>query len=423
MDKKKSKQQDVLVIGAGASGMMTAITAARRGLSVTVLEHMDKPGKKILATGNGKCNFTNLKMSPRCYYGDHGLVQEILKQFTVEDTLAFFREIGIWPKEKNGYVYPNSGQASSVADALSAEMKRSGVSLVTSCDIRQLGETKYGFEVRTSMGTYCSHNLVFATGLRAAPKSGSDGSMISLIKSFGHRFVPILPALCGFEAEGMEFSKVSGVRTDALLSLYIDGQKCEQERGELQLADYGISGIPVFQISGRVSRLLYQGKEPYLKLDVMPDHTKEQVMEELLRRVNTYGVGRSLGDVLDGMLPDKLAKALLQALHKSPGDGAEILQEDRWRNDLADQIKDKKLHIRKVSDFDKAQVTTGGVALSELQADTLELIKYPGIYVTGELADVDGICGGYNLQWAWSSGHLAGQSAACALKTKIRSRS
>ena len=316
MDKKKSKQQDVLVIGAGASGMMTAITAARRGLSVTVLEHMDKPGKKILATGNGKCNFTNLKMSPRCYYGDHGLVQEILKQFTVEDTLAFFREIGIWPKEKNGYVYPNSGQASSVADALSAEMKRSGVSLVTSCDIRQLCETKYGFEVRTSMGTYCSHNLVFATGLRAAPKSGSDGSMISLIKSFGHRFVPILPALCGFEAEGMEFSKVSGVRTDALLSLYIDGQNCEQERGELQLADYGISGIPVFQISGRVSRLLYQGKEPYLKLDVMPDHTKEQVMEELLRRVNTYGVGRSLGDVLDGMLPDKLAKALLQALHK-----------------------------------------------------------------------------------------------------------
>ena len=423
MDKKKSKQQDVLVIGAGASGMMTAITAARRGLSVTVLEHMDKPGKKILATGNGKCNFTNLKMSPRCYYGDHGLVQEILKQFTVEDTLAFFREIGIWPKEKNGYVYPNSGQASSVADALSAEMKRSGVSLVTSCDIRKLCETKYGFEVRTSMGTYCSHNLVFATGLRAAPKSGSDGSMISLIKSFGHRFEPILPALCGFEAEGMEFSKVSGVRTDALLSLYINGQKCEQERGELQLADYGISGIPVFQISGRVSRLLYQGKEPYLKLDVMPDHTKEQVMDELLRRVNTYGVGRSLGDVLDGMLPDKLAKALLQALHKSPGDGAEILQEDRWRNDLADQIKGKKLHIRKVSDFDKAQVTTGGVALSELQADTLELIKYPGIYVTGELADVDGICGGYNLQWAWSSGHLAGQSAACALKTKIRSRS
>lgn len=258
MDKKKSKQQDVLVIGAGASGMMTAITAARRGLSVTVLEHMDKPGKKILATGNGKCNFTNLKMSPRCYYGDRGLVQEILKQFTVEDTLAFFREIGIWPKEKNGYVYPNSGQASSVADALSAEMKRSGVSLVTSCDIRQFCETKYGFEVRTSMGTYCSHNLVFATGLRAAPKSGSDGSMISLIKSFGHRFEPILPALCGFEAEGMEFSKVSGVRTDALLSLYIDGQKCKQERGELQLADYGISGIPVFQVSSPASKALYQ---------------------------------------------------------------------------------------------------------------------------------------------------------------------
>ena len=313
MDKKKSKQQDVLIIGAGASGMMTAITAARRGLSVTVLEHMDKPGKKILATGNGKCNFTNLKMSPRCYYGDHGLVQEILKQFTVEDTLAFFREIGIWPKEKNGYVYPNSGQASSVADALSAEMKRSGVSLVTSCDIRQLCQTKYGFEVRTSMGTYCSHNLVFATGLRAAPKSGSDGSMISLIKSFGHRFVPILPALCGFEAEGMEFSKVSGVRTDALLSLYIDGQNCEQERGELQLADYGISGIPVFQISSPASKALYQKKQAELTINFLPDFSEDMLAQELQRRFSRDAGIQDAAESLRGLLNHKLIPVILKA--------------------------------------------------------------------------------------------------------------
>ena len=410
MDKKKSKQQDVLVIGAGASGMMTAITAARRGLSVTVLEHMDKPGKKILATGNGKCNFTNLKMSPRCYYGDHGLVQEILKQFTVEDTLAFFQEIGIWPKEKNGYVYPNSGQASSVADALSAEMKRSGVSLVTSCDIRQLCETKYGFEVRTSMGTYCSHNLVFATGLRAAPKSGSDGSMISLIKSFGHRFEPILPALCGFEAEGMEFSKVSGVRTDALLSLYIDGQKCEQERGELQLADYGISGIPVFQISRYAARALNQGIECSVTLDLCPLRKRDQVLTRLKDR-RAYTQERRGAAVLLGMFPDKLCSLLLEragiSLKKQGGDWTD---EDCER--LAAQIKGLHFTISRCRGYEQAQICTGGVPLTELDHTTMESRRVPGLYLTGELIDVDGACGGYNLQWAWTSGYLAGRAAA-----------
>lgn len=407
MDKKKSKQQDVLVIGAGASGMMTAITAARRGLSVTVLEHMDKPGKKILATGNGKCNFTNLKMSPRCYYGDHGLVQEILKQFTVEDTLAFFQEIGIWPKEKNGYVYPNSGQASSVADALSAEMKRSGVSLVTSCDIRQLCETKYGFEVRTSMGTYCSHNLVFATGLRAAPKSGSDGSMISLIKSFGHRFEPILPALCGFEAEGMEFSKVSGVRTDALLSLYIDGQKCEQERGELQLADYGISGIPVFQVSSPASKALYQKKQAELTINFLPDFSEDMLTQELQRRFSRDAGIQDAAESLRGLLNHKLIPVILKAAGIPVHEHTERISQKQTET-LSRQIQTFPVRLKKVRDFSVAQVCTGGIHTEEIHTDTLESRIVPGIYFVGELLDVDGICGGYNLQWAWSSGHVAG---------------
>ena len=381
---KKSKQQDVLVIGAGASGMMTAITAARRGLSVTVLEHMDKPGKKILATGNGKCNFTNLKMSPRCYYGDHGLVQEILKQFTVEDTLAFFREIGIWPKEKNGYVYPNSGQASSVADALSAEMKRSGVSLVTSCDIRQLCETKYGFEVRTSMGTYCSHNLVFATGLRAAPKSGSDGSMISLIKSFGHRFEPILPALCGFEAEGMEFSKVSGVRTDALLSLYIDGQNCKQERGELQLADYGISGIPVFQVSSPASKALYQKKQAELTINFLPDFSEDMLAQELQRRFSRDAGIQDAAESLRGLLNHKLIPVILKAAGIPVHEHTERISQKQIET-LSRQIQTFPVRLKKVRDFSAAQVCTGGIHTEEIHTDTLESRIVPGIYFVGEL--------------------------------------
>ena len=381
----------VLVAGGGASGMVAAIEAAKLGANVTVIEKKNKPGKKILATGNGRCNFTNRNQEISCYHSsDDTLVQMVLQRFDHQKVIDYFWESGVMSKERDGYYYPLSGQAASVRAMLEREMDRYKVEVHCDETLQRIiprkdlsGQNITGYEVQTDRDKYLVRKLILAVGGSAAPAQGIMGQV----------------------------------------ELWCEGSRLAEDIGEIQMVAKGISGIPVFQISGRVSRLLYQGKEPYLKIDVMPDHTKEQVMEELLRRVNTYGVGRSLGDVLDGMLPDKLAKALLLALHKSPGDGAEILQEDRWRNDLADQIKGKKLHIRKVSDFDKAQVTTGGVALSELQADTLELIKYPGIYVTGELADVDGICGGYNLQWAWSSGHLAGQSAACALKTKIRSRS
>lgn len=407
MDKKKSKQQDVLVIGAGASGMMTAITAARRGLSVTVLEHMDKPGKKILATGNGKCNFTNQKLSPQCYYGDPELAEQILKQFTVEDTLAFFREIGIWPKEKNGYIYPNSGQAASVADALSAEMKRCGVSLITSCDIRQVQETKYGFETLTSTGTYRSRQLVFATGLRAAPKSGSDGSMISAIKSFGHRFAPILPALCGFEANGMEFPKASGVRTEAILSLYIEGQKITQERGELQLADYGISGIPVFQISSPAARALYQKKQVDVWINFLPDFSAELLMEELKRRFLRDTGRQDAAESLRGLLNHKLIPIFLKAAGISVHEATERISPEQIQT-LCRQLQAFPVHLKKVRDFSFAQVCTGGIHTEEIHTDTLESRIVPGLYFAGELLDVDGICGGYNLQWAWSSGHVVG---------------
>lgn len=301
----------VLVAGGGASGMVAAIEAAKLGANVTVIEKKNKPGKKILATGNGRCNFTNRNQEISCYHSsDDMLVQMVLQRFDYQKVIDYFWESGVMSKERDGYYYPLSGQAASVRAMLEREMDRYKVEVHCDETLQRIiprkdlsGQNITGYEVQTDRDKYLVRKLILAVGGSAAPAQGTTG------------------------------------------------------------------------------------------------------------------------DVLDGMLPDKLAKALLQALHKSPGDGTEILQEDRWRNDLADQIKGKKLHIRKVSDFDKAQVTTGGVALSELQADTLELIKYPGIYVTGELADVDGICGGYNLQWAWSSGHLAGQSAACALKTKIRSRS
>lgn len=410
MDKKKANEQDVVIIGAGASGIMAAITAARRGLSVTVLEHMEKPAKKLLATGNGKCNFTNLAMTPDCFYGDRTLVQTVLHTFSAQDTLSFFREIGIWPKEKNGYVYPNSGQAVSVVEALLCELHRTHVTLVTACEVTQIKPNRAGFLIQTSKGTYKSRSLIAATGLLASPKSGSDGSLFPLLKTCGHRFSPILPALCGFEATGMEFKKVSGVRADACLSLYIENKCSVQERGELQLADYGISGIPVFQISSPAVRALYQKKSVVVAIDFLADISTEALEQELTRRFARDAGQRTAAESLCGLLHQKLIPVLLRSASISvSADAGQITAEQKRQ--LVNQIKQYPVTLKKARDFSFAQVCAGGIHTEEIHTDTLESRLVPGLYFTGELLDVDGICGGYNLQWAWSSGYTAGSRA------------
>lgn len=409
MSKKKIKQWDVIVIGAGASGMMAAITAARRGLSVLVLEHMDKPGKKILATGNGKCNYTNLDMQTMYYHGNAGLIESVLKKFGVSDTLSFFREIGIWPKEKNGYVYPNSGQAASVAEALAAEMQRCNVTLQTSCVLQSIKETRYGFELITSGERMTAKNVILAVGLLASAKLGSDGSLFPIIKEFGHRFTPVLPALCGFEASGMAFPKVSGVRTDVSLTLYIDKERTENVRGELQLADYGVSGIPVFQLSSAAVRGLYQKKEATMTINFLPDLSAGELKTELKRRFQRDAGIQTTVASLRGLCNHKLIPELLKkAGISSAADSGKLSQKEI--NSLAFVMQAYPITLKQVRDFAFAQVCTGGIRTEEIHIDTLESRIVPGLYFAGELLDADGICGGYNLQWAWASGFTAGSA-------------
>jgi hypothetical protein len=409
MSKNKSQIWDVLVIGAGASGMMAAITAARRGKRVLLLEHMDKPGKKLLATGNGRCNFTNAKMSPDCFYGDRELAETVLGIFGKDDTLAFFREIGIYPKEKNGYYYPNSMQASSVTEALVAELSRWNVNLMTGTDLQMLEVNRTGFTAHTTNGNYRGCNVILATGLRAASKLGSDGSVFPILKELGHRFRPVLPALCGFRAEGMDFKKVSGVRCDANLTLSIDDRLQQSERGELQLADYGISGIPVFQISSPGARALHDKKNVCVIINFLPDLTLREVTEELTRRFRRERDPRSVADSLCGLLNHKLIPILLHRAKINVHQKCE--QVDNMQiNRLADAIHEYPVTLSAVRDFAYAQVCTGGVRTEEIDIATLSSRLVPGLYFAGELLDVDGICGGYNLQWAWSSGFVAGSS-------------
>lgn len=411
MSKKSTKLLDVIVIGAGASGMMAAITAARRGKSVAILERMNKPGKKILATGNGKCNFTNDNMDTSCFHGNIQLIQSVLSRFSKEEALSFFHEIGIWPKEKNGYYYPNSGQAASVAEALKHELDRLQVPVYLEQEVFDLFPDKYGFRIKTVQTSYTCRNVIIASGLLAAPKLGSDGSMFSLIKELGHRFVPVLPALCGFYAKGMQFSKVAGVRCDANLTLKIDGNTAATEQGELQLADYGISGIPVFQISSPAVRALYEKKSVTVVIDFLPDISLETLNTEFAMRIGKCETDENADWLLRGLLNQKLIPVLLKYAGIRSDEPLKNISLEKLER-LSAGIHDYPVTLEKVRDFEFAQVCIGGIRTEEINEKTLESRLLSGLYFAGEILDVDGICGGYNLQWAWSSGYVAGCSVS-----------
>lgn len=385
--------------------MMAAVTAARRGLSVLVTEQMDKPGKKLYATGNGRCNFTNAVIEKRCFHGDEQLLEAVLAQFSKEETLSFFHEIGVFPKEKNGYYYPNSMQASSVVDALVAEMKKDKVNLVLNSGLQTVDPWKNSFLIKTTAGSFYGKQVIFATGLMASPKLGSDGSALQIIKNLGHHFMPVLPVLCGFEARGFEFKKASKVRCEAELALFVDGKCMVTERGELQFADYGISGIPVFQISSPVAHALYEKKETVVTINFLPDLSFREIKKELHFRLSGNPDGTS-SVLLSGLLNQNL----VVPVSKKAGISMNRSLDEQAVHNLASVLHECPVILTGMHGFSFAQACAGGIKTEEIHIKTLESGLIPGIYFAGEILDVDGICGGYNLQWAWASGYVAGSA-------------
>ena len=410
----------VLVIGGGASGMMAAIMARRGGAGVLLLEKKNRLGKKILATGNGKCNFTNKLQKPECYYsGQKDFPWSVIQKFNWEDSVEWFSEIGILPKERDGYFYPASGQASAVLHAMERELLRLKAEIHTEEEVsdirRQSKNGSNGFIVATNKSSYLAAKVVIATGGMACPVHGSTGDGYGFAAKFGHHLITPIPALTSLVLNG-NFKAWSGVRIQGNVSLYqVSGKRCNllaEDRGEIQMVSYGISGIPVFQVSRYAARAIQERKRIVLYLDCMPDYDKEWVMTELLRRQGRDG-GQSMGDLLEGMLPDKLAGVLL----KQSGIKVSILAREvapEGLKVLAENIKKLRLDVKEASGFEKAQVTAGGVCVDEVNQETMESLCCPGLYLTGELLDVDGICGGYNLQWAWATGYLAGRDCGKA---------
>lgn len=401
---------DVIIIGAGASGLMAAAAAASKGARVALLEHKDDIGKKILATGNGRCNFTNTDMSVNKFHGSKALIKNGLSQFNYSDTIRFFKELGIPAYDNAGYIYPNSRQAASVVAAFRMELMRLHVDVKTGINITDIkpADDRTGYCIKTDKGSFKSKGLIIACGLTASPKLGSDGSLFRQIEALGHHIQKPLPALCGFSCDGLNFKKITGVRCDATVASVIDGQMTEQNTGELQLADYGISGIPVFQISSLMSRALNKGQRVEVIIDFLPAFSDDELNGYIRDRSITTTDNRSLNEMLNGLLNNKL---LLELIHKSgvsPDKKGRLLTDDDCKS-LTRSIKHTAVSVKKPRGAEFAQVCAGGIYTKEIDVRTLESKIHPGLYFCGELLDVDGICGGYNLQWAWTSGYIAGE--------------
>ena len=415
--KVRDMGRKVAVVGGGAAGMMAAVQAAYAGARVTVYERNDRVGKKILSTGNGKCNFSNEDMRATCYYGSGaGYVDGFYKQFGVAETKTFFRELGMRIKDRNGYLYPASEQAATVLDVLRYEMERLGIEICAGCRVTGIdgpGNPGYRLMLETETAAYKKRTydaVILACGGRAAPKTGSDGTGLAMAKRLGHRIVPTVPALTALRCGETFWKQVAGVRCEARLMLYIDGNAVSSVQGELQLTDYGISGIPVFQFSRIAAYALQEGRTVTVKIDLMPDPGAADTQEAFWAQRWERQKRQSMEQFVTGTVNKKVGLLLLKlAGIRETETVCEI--EGARRRKLEQLFHAFEVTVKGTNSFEQAQVCAGGVDFAEV-TDRLESVRRPGLFFAGEMLDIDGICGGYNLQWAWSSGAVAGRAAA-----------
>lgn len=398
----KDKKMEISIIGGGASGLFAAIAAKNENTNVTIFEKEKRVGRKILATGNGRCNMTNINATEADYHGrDTGFMKGAISRFWVKETLDFFGELGVlWKEEDGGKVYPYSDTASSVLDVLRRRVDESGVKTECEFPVKNISKTKEGFIITDYSGNKrkCD-KVIVATGGKAGSTLGSDGSGYELLKSFGHKITPVSPSLVQIKTETDFVRKLKGIKVNAKVTL---GDKTQT--GELLFADYGISGPPVFWLSS------YLGKNKEISIDFMPEYGYKEVYEMICMRC-AYLYDLPLEEFFVGMLNKRVSQALLKDAGIEPlSRPAHTLSEKEIKN-ITTAIKGLTLHIEGTASWNNAQVTKGGAVVSEFDSVKMESKLVPGLYACGEVLDIDGDCGGYNLQWAWSSGYLAGVAA------------
>ena len=404
----------VLVLGGGPAGMTAALAAARAGAEVLLLEQNERIGKKLLLTGNGKCNYTNLELDVARYDTDSpDFVRELIKRYPPETIIRFLEELGVPPLSRHGgWIYPHAEQAAAVLNALRAALEREQAAVRTGT--RVLGiqrEKKGGFRIRTEEKPLYADRVILALGGSALAKTGSDGSGFRYAEELGLKLEAPRPALCPLrstERENPFFRAAQGVRVPAELTLFVDNAARGRESGELQLTKEGFSGIAVFQLSLFAGRALAEKRKTELCINFLADFTADT---DFFARRLSLPFATDLEAVGNGLVPKNLWGALLRRAALTPQQA--VKRGDReLAKKLSAALTASRFTLQGLGSLEKAQVSAGGIALSELSGQSLSFRRVPGLYAAGEILNVTGPCGGYNLHWCFASGLSAGQSAA-----------
>ncbi len=421
---------DLVILGGGASGLMAAVSAAQfiPGRKILVLEQGPRVGKKLLATGNGRCNLTNLSSEAFRYHGaPPAFISAVLSQLPVEETLALFSRLGLFCREEEqGRCYPHGNQASAVLDVLRRFLESREVEERCGVRVEGLQKKPAGYELTTGAGTVFAKKLILAAGGRAMPSSGSDGSGLALAASLGLKAAKPFPSLTPVRVDSPVLKAVKGMRCRCKASLLADKKLVKQETGEIQFTEQGLSGICVFNLSRLAGEFFSQGTvngqkagKIVLSLDLVPELEFQKLLD-FLGALAADQPRLPLEQLLGGVLNKRVGLALLKqmgfvSLSRPIGD----LSPAALKN-ICHTVKDWRFTPTGTLGWQQAQATAGGLLASQFEPSTLEAKRLPGLYACGELLDVDGDCGGYNLQWAWSSGFTAGKSAARALESEAR---
>lgn len=395
----------VIVIGGGASGMMAALTAATGGHNVTILERQSRLGRKLLATGNGRCNLSNTNMGADFYHGARpDLAAKVISQFDTRETLDYFGSLGLLTvTEPSGRIYPFSDQAGSVVDVLRFALDQAGVEIITGFEVVSAQKSGGKFVVASDNDSLSADKLIICCGGMAGAKLGGTKSGYELLKGFGHKMTKLYPSLVQVKTDATYVKSLKGIRADASVKLFVGKNVEAESAGEVQFTEYGLSGPAIFEISRAAS---VNKEKRTIALDLLREYPQRDIEDLISRRISAMPQ-LTAENLLTGVLQNRLGRTVVKYAGFDQNMPITELQMDDISK-IASCVKNFKFDVIDTLSFESAQVTAGGADLAQFRADTLESCLVKGLYAAGEVLDVDGDCGGYNLQWAWSSGRRAG---------------
>jgi hypothetical protein len=402
---------DVAIIGAGPAGIMAAISAKRKGASVILIEKNTLIGRKILATGNGRCNITNRFTKVDNYHGSNPeFIKSVLASFDQHETMKFFENLGLILKEEDrGRMFPRTNQAISVVDILKHELEKLKVEIKLDSEVKKI-ENKSGWEITLSNGLIInSDKLIVTTGGRAAHQFGSSGDGHFWMKNMGHSIVSVYAALVPVETKETWVKDIQGLKVEAEASFFVDQEVISKKSGDLIFTHYGLSG-PAIMSQARFVAPFVGNKVVQVQLDFMADQSAKELDEMIVKIFDNSG-NKSVKNALIGLIPAKLILIILRQSHIDKNKKTTAISKIE-RENIARNLKSLTLNISKLRPLKEAQVTRGGISTEEINAETLESKKLKKLYFAGEIMDVDGDSGGFNLQWTWSSGYIAGANSA-----------